>query len=708
MGLYGSVSSLTAESNSRRARKSQTMKGRILHLFALSTLILMLPSLAEAQMARKIPMFEHFTNASCPPCAAQNPIFEAVKDQNTGNLAHVAYHTSWPGTDPMYSANSAENNAWVGIYGISGVPAMVLDGTNIGGPAGVTQQTIDAAAGQGSPVRVLVAESTSGSTRDVTITVESVNTPPSGTYRLKAMIVEADVDYGTPPGTNGESFFPNVFRETLNGTGGQVITLPAMGSSDDYDFSYTLDGSWVDAHVYVIAYVVDNSGDVVNAGATNLPDYDLSIGAAASFQAASSSNSFNALLENRGTSSNNISITMTSVHPSDWSADFSIGGSNYSSSHTMDVSAGAAEDITINVTPGSSSAIAEYILTIESNDDTEYAPQTLRFYVINDVTDLVVNNVEGFGDGSPYGTWDWESIYTDGLSDAGRSTVAATSHFTFIAGRDQNALAGVRNIYYNVGWTFPSGSDNKVQALMDFMDEGGNLFIAGQDIGWEIMDAGSPYGTPTNRIFYMDYLHTSYNSDGAPTNNSLEFDAADSWMGTAGSSSISTPYGSGFMYPEEVSANSSDASTILYYNGNASKTGGVRSDNGTYKTVYIGVGLEMIDDVDVRSDIVQLAHDYFWDGLSGVEFDDALQAVVLGSAYPNPASGYTMLPLENLKESATLQVVSIDGKILRSQLAAPGQSVLRVDLEGLAPGLYQYYLESEGSRSQVGKIQVIR
>ena len=70
----------------------------------------------------KISLFEHFTQASCGPCAAQNPYFQAVYGENVTNVHHVAYHTSWPGYDPMYEYSTAESEAMVQFYSVSGVP----------------------------------------------------------------------------------------------------------------------------------------------------------------------------------------------------------------------------------------------------------------------------------------------------------------------------------------------------------------------------------------------------------------------------------------------------------------------------------------------------------------------------------------------------------------------------------------------------------
>lgn len=74
-------------------------------------------------------MFEHFTQASCGPCASQNPGFEGtILTPNPSIVRHIAYHTSWPGVDEMNAANPTEVANKVTYYNVQGVPDVVLEG----------------------------------------------------------------------------------------------------------------------------------------------------------------------------------------------------------------------------------------------------------------------------------------------------------------------------------------------------------------------------------------------------------------------------------------------------------------------------------------------------------------------------------------------------------------------------------------------------
>src|SRR5689334_7819656 len=98
-------------------------------LFTLIGLFISSMSLFASQ---RLVMVEEFTNASCPPCAAQNPGFNALLDANPTKVVALKYQTNWPGVDPM---NAQTQSLGVGTrvtyYGVTGVPHGVVDGVAI-------------------------------------------------------------------------------------------------------------------------------------------------------------------------------------------------------------------------------------------------------------------------------------------------------------------------------------------------------------------------------------------------------------------------------------------------------------------------------------------------------------------------------------------------------------------------------------------------
>lgn len=73
-------------------------------------------------------LHEEFTQASCGPCASQNPAFNAVLAANTAKATSLKYQTSWPGVDPMNAQNPTDVQTRVNYYSVNGVPDAIMDG----------------------------------------------------------------------------------------------------------------------------------------------------------------------------------------------------------------------------------------------------------------------------------------------------------------------------------------------------------------------------------------------------------------------------------------------------------------------------------------------------------------------------------------------------------------------------------------------------
>lgn len=681
---------------------------KIIPAFFVLIPLLFLQRTVNAQ-AKKYPLFEHFTQASCSPCAMQNPFFEAVYDVNKTNVHHISYHTSWPGYDPMYDFNPTGSDGMVTYYNVTGVPDMFLDGSDLGSPANVTQEMIDDAIDPTSPIRVLVSEETVGSTRNVTIEVQSLDTVPAGTYVLKAMVAEHEIDYVTAPGTNGETVFPDVFRKALAGTNGVSFTPAATGSSVTVTYSYNIDPLWDPDQTYVLAWIQNTSTkEVLNSGATSDPYIETVNTSASVFHqsATSSAESFSGSINNLGASDENVTITLDASEPGDWNATFNYMGTDYTGTATTTATAASGEDITLNVTVGASPAIGEYTITIAFPDQPDWDPQVLHYYVISGVTDLIVNNLQNFGDGSVYGTWDWQPLYEAGLNAAGVTSYSATSHYTMKKGFENNAFGEVKNIYYNVAWTFPAlvGDDQKLTQLENFLDNGGNLFISGQDIGWEEDYYSAEYPEAVN--FYENYLHASFVNDVAPGATTFDAVADDPDFGSVASNTITQPYGTDNYYPDQIAVNGSEAFPIFAYDNNAAEVGGIRSETANYKTVYLGIGIEMLGDDDTRNALMTATYQYFSGTMTGVAYDQTVQDL-LGKAFPDPASTSTTIPLHNAHD-ALLRITDITGQTVKEIQVKGGSSEYTLDVSDLQSGMYFYFLIQDGRSTGAQKLNVTK
>ena len=663
---------------------------------------LALPTLCGAQ-ARRIPMFEHFTQASCTPCAAQNPAFTTLKNANVGNLNHVAIHTSWPGTDPMYTANMPESAAMVGLYGISGVPNVVLNGTNIGGPASVSQAMINDAA-TSSPVEVIVTKTNlSGSSKMINVAVRNFDVLPPGNYIVRTMLVEKLKTYATAPGSNGEKIFPNVFRATIGGTAGRAYAPSMANTVVNYTDSIALNAAWVDSQMYVIAYVQNvATKEILNSGSNLDPTH--SFFTTSQFSFLRGANNFSATVKNTGATTVNLDLNMVATAPAGWAANYTIGTNPniYTGPVTLTLLANTSYPITINVTPSATVGVGSYKLTATENNNPGFATQTIEYNVISGVTDLLVHNNTGFG---VAGNFNWQPMFeAAAATTANAATFASVENTKYVKGLESGALNNIHSIYRNCGWTFPAITDEEVAQLIPYLNAGGNLFIGGQDVGWSVADAGSAGATPAQLAFYNNYMKADYISDGTTALNQLKADLTDGYFKTLATSPISAVYGATNFFPDLIAPLPGGVSIAQYGNGS---TAAMRTDTtSNYKVVYVVPGLEMLN-LATRNQFFKTTHDWFHGLISPVKLDETL-ANMLGNIYPNPAQNSVVLNLDKLTQNATLRIQDVLGKTVLTQNINAGTQTINLDLSNLASGTYQYQLMAGNQVSGIKKLVVLK
>jgi hypothetical protein len=178
-------------------------------------------SMGMAQSQRTV-LQEEFTQASCGPCAAQNPAFNTLLNANTTKVVSIKHQTSWPGVDPMNAQNPTDVATRVSYYGITGVPDAPQDGVEpagasyVGAPANVTQAMIDAEYAVSSPFTLTINHTFSPDYDSVfvtcVITASQAYTSVGALYARIAM-VEETIHFNSAPGTNGETDFYNVLRK---------------------------------------------------------------------------------------------------------------------------------------------------------------------------------------------------------------------------------------------------------------------------------------------------------------------------------------------------------------------------------------------------------------------------------------------------------------------------------------------------------------
>jgi len=220
---------------------------------------------------RKV-LLEEFTSSTCGPCAANNPTIDAFVHNKFDSLVAIKYHMNWPspGNDPMYLYNPQQQNDRRTYYGVNAVPTVIMDGVvRPEYPYTLPNSLPDAFNSRkvkGTPINLSVTNTRiPGDTirADITLTISS--NLPAGQYFMRVHAIERVVRYSTPPGTNGEKDFYDVFRRAYPNSEGTQI--PTAAGTYNFVIKYPIDRQvWVDSLIYTAVFVQNNvTKEVLNS-----------------------------------------------------------------------------------------------------------------------------------------------------------------------------------------------------------------------------------------------------------------------------------------------------------------------------------------------------------------------------------------------------------------------------------------------------------
>lgn len=231
----------------------------------------------NSQAVRKV-LFEKWTSSTCGPCASQNPSWHQWALQYWDSITTVAYHVGWPGAgnDPMYLHNPTQSYDRRYYYGVNAVPCAWVDGVlGTGACNGCSYTNQEACLTAkflqrrqvATPLAITVVDTriAGGDSIKANITLTLLSNLPAGNYYLRVMAIEHMIKYETPPGSNGETQFPDVFRRSFPTSQGTSIQTTA--GTYNFEFRYKKDPVWNNNEIYTLAFVQnDVNKECINSG----------------------------------------------------------------------------------------------------------------------------------------------------------------------------------------------------------------------------------------------------------------------------------------------------------------------------------------------------------------------------------------------------------------------------------------------------------
>ena len=247
---------------------------KLLLLFVAAIISFQMAS-AQTMYNRRV-MVEEFTQASCGPCAAQNPAFNAAIDANYDKVSPVKYQVWWPGFDPMYLHNTADVDNRVAYYDVSGVPDAFQNGTTDVSPGSYNANLINSGYNNMTPVKIELSHEWDQAYENVTITVDVTSeTAISGDLRLRIAVTEHEILFTSAPGSNGEKDFYDVMKKMLPSADGTMTGDFAAGETKSYTFEWRVEKFYDFNQLQVVAWLQDDATKEVWQSEISEPSSDV-------------------------------------------------------------------------------------------------------------------------------------------------------------------------------------------------------------------------------------------------------------------------------------------------------------------------------------------------------------------------------------------------------------------------------------------------
>jgi thiol-disulfide isomerase/thioredoxin len=200
-----------------------------------------------AENLRRFVLLEHFSNTSCPPCPTSDEIIhDLAESYGPSRLVVLGYHANYPSpSDPMYLAARAANDRRIQFYQPASLPRAYVDGQLVSDPLSSScyQNLIESQLIADTLAFIAFQQLNLTNTLvQGQLKVKALSDINSG-HRLFIALIEDEIHYNTPPGTNGQTHFDAVLRGFYPDGNGITINLLNQ-ESQTIEFEISLKAEW--------------------------------------------------------------------------------------------------------------------------------------------------------------------------------------------------------------------------------------------------------------------------------------------------------------------------------------------------------------------------------------------------------------------------------------------------------------------------------
>ena len=644
-------------------------------IFLLLAAALVLPQIAAG--ADRIVLLENFTNVSCGPCATANPTTaQFVEDYGSTepiSIINVQYHVWWPGsTDPLYLAALTDCVAATNYYGVNAVPDLMTDGANTPNPGDydAMEDEMNARLAIPSPLTIDVTHSI-GLDCQLTVqaTIHAEDVVPAGMV-ARIALVESEINYDSPPGSNGEMDFYCTLRKMLPDFYGTPLTI-TNGETVVLTEVVDLDPNW--SRLYAVVWVQDTATNEVLQSGRSWPaddvywkEYDLTLEGTKpiGLTELGSTIVLTSELENTGLYTDTFDISLDkSGLPIGWTATACLDGQCFApfiTSFSVPLNPGETASIEIEMTPMGTPGSGTVVYTANGRGNECVSAGRVELTAVTAGPPILLVDDDG---GSGY-----EAFYESSLGNLGKEYLYWDLGLGKLSADD---LAYFDTVIWFTGRNYNNVVDAEdMAAIGAYLAAGGKLFMSGQLIGYSIYN----YYATEGPVWHQTYLGADW----------VKYDERTAVSGYAGDAiadgmAFDITGGDGASnqsYPSVIEAYGSGVLSFEY-DGNPQGDAATHLDSGTFKSVYFAFSFEGIAQSADR-DAVMNAVLAFLNGSSPV-LDLPGSKPYLASvpeAAPNPFNPSTTIRFDIGGTSVTDMTVSVydlRGRLVRTLHDGPAQ-----------------------------------
>ncbi len=667
-------------------------------------------------------LVERFTNASCVPCAQiNNAWYNNISQQlvNEGSISHLVYNGWWPGAgDPMYLLNLADNTSRINYYGVNAVPWIEVNGATISVSQSALISTVNNGNSQFSPFKIVITQGTV-SNNLIEVGVKIIRDPSDVTTftntKLKVALTEKTIDFGTPPGGNGETEFYSICRKMLPNAGGTTFTAPAPGDSIMIVLQYVPTTAFLQAVIMdslrVVAFIQnDNTSQIYQSGMQDInQNYMATISTADEYYFGASSETavYSAYIKNIGLFPDTYNINLDFDGPAGWSLTFSTvnGTFNYGQTDAVSLNPGDSTEVLANVNGNSINGYGKTTVQFVSNQGS-FGNVDFRFTTFG-LNVLVVDDDGGEN---------YQSYFEQELASMSADFGVVPSDYLIEALSSLNTF----DIFlWNTGVTEPGLNVEEINALQTFLDNGGALYLNGVDIAYQLADPSSPYHTTGTMEFFTNYLHSNYvlREHTASITQGIVGDPITDGLGMVtlvGGSGANTINHSQGHYANQISAQGNYSANIFSFWLKPNEHPGIRSYHSTSgKVIFTTFGFETIALAEKRTLLAENIIEWLNNPVSveGGETDLLPASFELFQNYPNPFNPVTFIKYQvPAPSNVSIKVYDVIGRevsVLVDEVKEQGTYQVSFDSKNLASGIYFYEMIA-GDFSSVKKMNLLK